>query len=45
MNFFAITGIVLVAVIAGWVFLPFMPSFIESMKSRGTLLSIYLLTP
>ncbi|NTW99653.1 MAG: hypothetical protein HGB35_06960, partial [Geobacteraceae bacterium] len=44
MSFFAITGIVLVAVLAGWVFLPFMPSFIWALVMSRVVRQFYLKT-
>jgi len=44
MSFFAISGIVFVAVLAGWVFVPFMPSFIWALVMARVMRPLYLKT-
>jgi predicted PurR-regulated permease PerM len=44
MNFFAISGIVLVVTLAGWIFLPFVPSFIWALVMARVVRPIYLKT-
>lgn len=44
MSFFANTGIVLVAALAGWVFLPFLPSFIWALVMARVVRPLYLRT-
>lgn len=44
MHFFAITGIVFVTTLAGWVFLPFMPAFIWALIMARVVRPLYLKT-
>jgi predicted PurR-regulated permease PerM len=44
MNFFANAGIVLIVVLAGWVFLPFFPSFIWALVMAQVVRPIYVRT-
>ena len=42
MNFFANAGIVLIAVLAGWIFLPFFPSFIWALVMAQVVRPLYV---